>query len=170
MYTARTYIGHHSRQIGSYLLLDVKVPLHDVVSFGVRLDKGGPQFVSGEGKIRVSAKVVKRLRARILLGAYCGGITDRGVLEEWSCQRGQQCELIWQRQHIKQSDTSPDCGSAVAQWVPGKADTRLEILESWIIEKGISEVWGGVSEIPQVRQLVGAFGQHGIHFVPQAHI
>src|ERR1700704_1041434 len=169
MYTARTHIGHHSRQIGSYLLLDVKVPLHDVVSFGVRLDKGGPQFVSGEGNIRVPVKVIKRMTI-IWVGAHDAEIIDRGLLEEWSCQRGQQCELIWQRQHIKQSDTSPDCRSAIAERVPRKADTRLEILERWIIEKRITAVWVGVADIPEVRELIGALGQHGIHLVPQAHI
>jgi len=51
-------------------------------------------------------------------------------------QRRQKCELIRQRQHIKQPGAAADRHLSVAQGVPCKADTRFEILRCGMQKNG----------------------------------
>src|SRR5438128_5868918 len=124
MYTARPHIRDHSGQVGGKLLLHIEVPLHDVISFGVRLDKCCPQFVGWKGGNPREKRAIP-------------GIFDRSVLEEGSCQRRQKCELIRQRQNIKHSYATSDCRLAVIEWVPGETYARFKILQRGIVEKRV---------------------------------
>src|ERR1700730_12590840 len=111
-----------SCQIGGYLLLDVEVPLHDVVAFRVRLDICGPQFVRGQLN-GVILQIVKVSWFSI----------DRGVLEKRGCQGRQQGELIRERQNVKHADSTSYGGFAVPEWIPGKTDAWFEILQCGVI-------------------------------------
>jgi len=48
MYASRTDIGSHGRKAGRKLILDVQVPLRDVIALRTRVRIGLAQFISRE--------------------------------------------------------------------------------------------------------------------------
>src|SRR5260370_10283825 len=90
MHAARSYIGNHASQAWGKLLLNVEVPLHDVIAFGV-LDIGRAKRICGESDI-LTREVEKGTRA---------GIVDRGIRKEGCCLSAKEYELIRQREDVE---------------------------------------------------------------------
>src|SRR5260370_39861342 len=85
MHTARSHIGNHASQAWGKLLLNVEIPLHDVIAFRV-LDICRAKCICGESDI-LTGEVVKGTRA---------GTVNRGIRKEGCGLSGQKYELIRQ--------------------------------------------------------------------------
>src|SRR5882762_11197927 len=90
-------------------------------------------------------------------------------LHEWNSKLKGRCKFVRQRQHIENAETAAHQTLPAAR-IPGKANTRLEVSQGWVCEKGRSYVRHHVDEVPQVRDAVLRLGRNRRHFIAQAEI
>src|SRR5258708_32723086 len=119
---------------------------------------GGPETGSRERRGNV---VVKTSVTRTRDG--CGCKKRRGLSR-------QKYELVRKRKHIIEASAGTHRHFAVAERIPGKADTRLKIFSSGIAEKGITQMGGGVCNVSQDGKLAGGFCGNGSHLITKAEI
>src|SRR5260370_38674525 len=103
---------------------------------------------------------------------FSPGIINHCVGEEWYCLGHKKRKLIGQRLNIEQADAAANGSFSILQWIPGKADTRLKILQRWVVKERIPQVrqGRGVRDVPQSRQLAASLADHRRHFVAPAAV
>src|SRR6266851_9406223 len=127
MHAARTDVGNHGGQALGELVLDIEVPLGDVITLRVRIDIRGTQPVpsnvlgwhSRKGKRRGEIGVVD-LEGR--------------VLEKRNGLSLQKDELVGKRKNIEQASAAADSHLAVAKWIPGETDARFKVAQCGVGE------------------------------------
>src|SRR5260370_19253793 len=124
MHAARSHIGNHASQAWGQLLLNVEIPLHDVIAFRV-LDICRATRMCDESDI-LTREVEKGTRA---------GIVDRGIRKEGCCLSAKEYELIRQREYVEQAVSHANCSSSIVERIPGKTEPRFKVVQGWIAEE-----------------------------------
>ena len=84
MNAARANIGKHTCQVGSDLLLHIQVPLHHVVTLGMRFEVGGAQAVGRKRNI-LAPEVVKGMWTSTKVNR----VPDHRIRKQWNGLRYQ---------------------------------------------------------------------------------
>src|SRR5712664_2411680 len=135
-------LGRHGGQAWGELILDVEVPLRDVIALGAGIRIRRAQFIRRE---RWLNSVKKRTISRLI---------DRGILKERSRLGHQKNELIGKRQDIEQPGTAAYGHFSIVERVPGKTYARLKVLRGGVaVEKGVTKMGVSVRKISQVGKL-----------------
>jgi hypothetical protein len=119
------------------LALDVEVPLHDVVSFRLLVNPGNGQRLRHE--LRESS-LIKRTRREFGGGGQEVGRSRAGL---------HVLEFVRQRQHVVESETRVKGGLPVIR-TPDKADSRLEVQQSWVAEERVARWFSGLVKLSKV--------------------
>ncbi len=132
MYSSRAYVCDHGRQALRELILDIKVPLRDVVALGVRFHVRRAQFVRTDETSGNEGKRKSRTRRTPWITCRC---VQRSILKEGSRLGRQKNELIRQRQNVEQPGSAPNGRSSVVEGIPRKSHAWLQVLKCWVREE-----------------------------------
>src|SRR5258706_13823695 len=118
---ARTYIADKSRPASGDFVLNVQIPVEHVRAVWVWVNHAITNLLPVEIEIRVRCACPqsgRRIGSNDLKRRSGGGI---------------QTELIGQRKHIENAESSADRGFTILPRVPGNTDARFEIFGRGVV-------------------------------------
>ena len=178
MEPARPCIGNCERRGRCELALDVQIVLIDVIALDIGIPVAVlPALSTLRRRKRPRHQVRNRIRPGAgrnveILPAVVLVLTDhRKEGLQWSVSNQTDIHLVSKGQDVKQSETAPDGRLAVAERIPGKTNSRIEVFRCDVAGQNlVGQVRGRARDRVQVRHSAVFLRRESRHLVAESQV